>query len=126
MVTKFGRFIRHLRLDFDITLKDMADILDVSPAMLSGVENGNKSIPLNWEKIIIDHFRLSDVQKAKLHEYILESINQIRVNTSEVSLEKVDLAVLFARNFEKMSEEKSKEMKELLKKIDEVDELEND
>jgi len=125
MITKFGKFVRHLRLDHNIILKDMADTLGVSPAMLSGVENGKKSIPLDWEKKLVIEYRLDTDQQKELHDAILESINQVRLETKGSSFEKVDLAISFARNFDKMSDEKLKEMMELLKEVEEADNVGN-
>jgi HTH-type transcriptional regulator, competence development regulator len=119
MITKFGKFVRHLRLDHDIVLKEMADTLGVSPAMLSGVENGKKSIPLNWEKKIVIGYQLDSEQQKELHDAIVESINQVRLETKGLSFEKVDLAISFARNFDKMNDKKLKEMMGLLKEIKE-------
>jgi HTH-type transcriptional regulator, competence development regulator len=125
MITKFGKFVRHLRLDHDIILKEMADTLGVSPAMLSGVENGKKSIPLDWEKKLVIGYQLDLEQQKELHDAILESINQVRLETKGSSSEKVDLAISFARNFDKMSDEKLKEMMELLKEVEEADNVGN-
>jgi HTH-type transcriptional regulator, competence development regulator len=125
MITKFGRFVRHLRLDHDIILKSMADLLGVSPAMLSGVENGKKSVPLDWERKIVIGYQLDVEQQKELHDAILESINQVRLETKGASLDKVDLVVSFARNFEKMSDEKMKAMMELLQEIEGADNVGN-
>ena len=42
MVTSFGKFLRNLRMDIGELLLNMADKLGVSPAFLSGVENGKR------------------------------------------------------------------------------------
>lgn len=121
MITKFGKFVRHLRLDHDIILKDMADTLEVSPAMLSGVENGKKSIPLDWERKLIKAYSLNDEQQKELHDALVDSINQVRLDTKESSYEKVDLAISFARNFEKMDDDKRKAMMQILQEVEDLD-----
>ena len=45
MITAFGKFLRNLRMDIGELLLQMAEKLDVSPAFLSGVENGKRKIP---------------------------------------------------------------------------------
>ena len=47
MITKIGDFLRKLRLDNQQILKDMAEVLGVSSAFLSAVENGKKSMAFN-------------------------------------------------------------------------------
>ena len=37
-LTEFGKTLRKARIDHDISLKDLADLLNLSPAFLSGVE----------------------------------------------------------------------------------------
>lgn len=48
MLTSVGRFLRTLRIDHGEILKDMADVLGVSSAFLSAVENGKKKMPEGW------------------------------------------------------------------------------
>ena len=48
MVTSFGKFLRNLRMDVGELLLEMAAKLHVSPAFLSGVENGKRKIPEGW------------------------------------------------------------------------------
>jgi len=117
-MTRLGKFLRHLRLDLDIILKDMAEDLDVSPAMLSGVENGKKSIPLEWESKLIELYHLDDKQKAELHQIIIEGIKQIRLDTTNVGNDMTSLAISFARNFEKIDEAKRNAIRALLEEVD--------
>lgn len=45
MLTEFGKVLRKIRIDKGMLLKDMAGALNISPAFLSAVETGKKSIP---------------------------------------------------------------------------------
>ena len=42
---KFGEYLRQKRLDNNIKLKTMAELLDISPAYLSSLENGSRQPP---------------------------------------------------------------------------------
>lgn len=121
MITLFGKFVRHLRLDRDIVLKNMADVIGVSTAMLSGVENGKKSIPLDWEDKLVNHYKLDDKQQQQLHEAIVASINQVRVETKQSTYEKKELAVVFARSFDKIDDNTREELMKLLKEVQDSD-----
>lgn len=44
-VTPLGKFLRGLRVENDVILKDMADSLGYSSSLLSGIELGTKMIP---------------------------------------------------------------------------------
>jgi len=58
MLTPFGKALRKLRLDLDISLKDMAEKLNVSSSFLSAVETGKKKIPQNFLEKIITNYKL--------------------------------------------------------------------
>jgi transcriptional regulator with XRE-family HTH domain len=110
MVSKFGKFLRKLRIDENLILKDMADMLGVTSSMLSAVENGKKSVPLDWEEKINITYNLNQNQKDELHHTILDSVKQIRLDIKDNDYERTDLAVSFARNFDELNEEKIKKI----------------
>jgi len=47
-ITEFGKVVRKARLDAEVSLLQMANDLDVSPAFLSGMETGRKKITGEW------------------------------------------------------------------------------
>ena len=56
MLTQFGKELRHIRLDRDEKLKDMAEKLGVTVSYLSAVENGKRNIPDNWIEMIASEY----------------------------------------------------------------------
>lgn len=64
LVTALGSYIRNMRLKKNIGLREMAEILEISPAYLSNVESGKHSMtnPLLLKKIAkyldVDHLKL--------------------------------------------------------------------
>lgn len=71
-VTDFGKFCRLIRVKNDLILKDMSDILRVSPAYLSAVENGKRKIPKEWGTILKEKFILSKNEVEEL-DLIIQS-----------------------------------------------------
>ena len=65
-LTEFGKFLRKLRIDNEELLKDMAIKLNTTPAFLSMVETGRRSIPKKWEEEIEKIYSLSLIQKEEL------------------------------------------------------------
>ena len=65
-LTEFGKFLRKLRIDNGELLKDMAIKLNTTPAFLSMVETGRRSIPKKWEEEIEKIYSLSLKQKEEL------------------------------------------------------------
>lgn len=45
---KFGTFVRNRRKELGITLRDFALQLNISPAYVSDIENGNRYAPVNY------------------------------------------------------------------------------
>lgn len=45
---KFGTYVKGRRSELDMTLKDFAISMNLSPAYISDIENGNRYAPLNY------------------------------------------------------------------------------
>lgn len=79
LVTALGSYIRNKRLQKNIGLREMAELLEISPAYLSNLESGKHSMtnPLLLKKIAkylnIDHLKL-----FKIIGYTDKDIYEIR------------------------------------------------
>ena len=112
LVIALGYYIRNKRLQKNIGLREMAELLKISPAYLSNLESGKHSMtnPLLLKKIAkilkIDHLKLfkiigytdkdmSDLKKELTNEIIEEfsdiNIGEIIKNLMEMSSEKIEL-----------------------------------
>ena len=60
MITSVGKYLRKLRIDNGEILRDMADVLNVSSAFLSAVENGKKKMPTLWLPKLQKNYNLTD------------------------------------------------------------------
>ena len=105
MYTDLGKFLRHLRIENEETLMDMAKKLDVSAAFLSSIEHGKKNLPINLKKRLIEVYDLNSNQVTTLEESIDLSVSSLEINLQNVSKEKQKLGVLFARSFEDLDED---------------------
>lgn len=97
MVTSFGKFLRNLRMDIGELLLNMADKLGVSPAFLSGVENGKRKIPEGWLSKIAALYGLSEEQNEKMKAAYYDSNNEIEIGLHDLQRNQRDLAIAFAR-----------------------------
>jgi transcriptional regulator with XRE-family HTH domain len=114
MRTSIGDFLRRLRMNNGQKLKDMAEILDVTSSFLSAVENGKKSMPNSMFNKIKEEYKLTDEQVEQMKKSILESQNTISLNVKNVSNMNRELAVSFARQFDEMDEETSRQILNVL------------
>lgn len=116
MATAIGDYLRKLRLANGEVLKDMAEKLGVSSAFLSAVEHGKKKVPANWDEKLRGIYHLSDVEMEHFNKAIMESRDTIELNIKDSHPQNRELAISFARQFDSIDEETSKEIMTILKK----------
>ena len=76
-LTEFGKFSRKLRIDNGELLKDMAIKLNTTPAFLSMVETGRRSIPKKLEEEIEKSYSCLSLEQK---EELISILNRMRRN----------------------------------------------
>lgn len=69
-LTNLGAFLRRIRRDHNELIKDMADKLQVTPAVISDFELGRKWIDGVSMRLLINEYNLDKVQQIELRECI--------------------------------------------------------
>lgn len=110
MLTEFGKLLRKIRIDHGEILKDMATKLGVSSAYLSAVEVGKRNIPESWNHQIISFYSLNAPEAESLKRAADLSLKNVTVNFERTGGTQRQAALVFARNFEDMSEETAKKL----------------
>ncbi|MGN0692564.1 MAG: helix-turn-helix domain-containing protein, partial [Oscillospiraceae bacterium] len=77
--TKFGEYLRILRVQHHEVMGDVAKLLGVSTPFLSAVENGKKNVPTEWFDILADHYSLSEDQVNEMQEAAEISKTQVKI-----------------------------------------------
>ena len=114
MYTKFGEFMRVLRIKHHEIMGDIADMLGVSLPFLSAVENGKRNVPADWVDKIVSHYNLSPEDTQDLLEAIEQSKTQIKLDLKSSEFFQRTAALQFARSFDNMDEDTAKRIIELL------------
>lgn len=114
--TKFGEFVRVLRIKNHEVMGDMAKMLGASLPFLSAVENGKKNVPNDWVDKIVAHYNLSPAEKDELVEAIEESKVQYKISSKKANSIQRKTALAFARSFEEMDDDTALRILELLSK----------
>lgn len=116
MLTRFGKQLRTLRIEYDQRLKDMADKLGVTAAYLSAVENGKRKVPDSWISTLTNSYGLSNEEACKLQElaYEEEHKTSVKISFENASESEIDLAMSFARRFKNLSDEQVNELQKIL------------
>lgn len=112
--TAFGKYLRGLRLENEIFLKDMADVLNVSSAYLSSIELGKKSVPDSFVAKIVDEYGLNSNETADLRHAAALSQPSVKIDLVGKQNDDRELVMSFALRYESLSEESKKQLKKLL------------
>lgn len=103
MLTKFGLVTRKLRLDRELRLRDMADLLQLSSAFVSAIETGRKPIPDDYVAAVCRVLAASNAETRDLRQAADEARTSVHVG----KLDGADRALIasFARNFKELPPE---------------------
>ncbi len=116
--TKYGEFIRILRVKHHEVMGDLAKVLDTTLPFMSAVENGKKNVPGEWPELLIKHYSLNNDEAAELYQSIEESKTQMKINLISANNTQRRLAVQFQRSFENLDEDTATAIMDLLNKED--------
>ncbi len=116
--TKFGEFVRILRIKHHEIMGDMARMLGTSLPFLSAVETGKKNVPQEWVKKIVAYYNLNEQEEKNLLQSIEDSKTQMKLSLINSSNQKRNAALQFARSFEDMDDETANKIMEILERSD--------
>ena len=88
MITEFGKLLRIIRINSGDSAKDMAKKLNMSPSYLSTIENGKRNIPPDMEDLLINAYKLSERDKAKLRKAMVDSSDTVKIDLTELAEKK--------------------------------------
>ena len=119
MLSVYGKLLRKIRIDNNELLNDMALKLDVSPALLSYIENDKREIPKDFTDKVVVAYGLSADDAGQLMAGELQVKKTVKVDLApQVSFAKRETAMLFARTFNNMNDDVLAKIKELLEGSD--------
>ena len=116
--TKYGEFMRVLRVKSHEVMGDTAKLLGVKVPFVSAVESGKRNVPEEWIPKLIDHYALNAEGQEELRDAIESSKTQMKINLISASNTQRKLAVQFQRSFEKLDEGTAEAILKLLNQED--------
>jgi transcriptional regulator with XRE-family HTH domain len=114
MATELGKFLRKMRIDHNELLKDMADKIGMSTAMLSAIENAKRNVPSGFAEALAQCYGLSEEHLDQLEYCIASSKGQAQISLKGLSQDDKRLAFSFARRFSELDEEKKLQIRNLV------------
>lgn len=113
-MTPFGRFMRHLRTEKGLLLKDVADMLSVTSAYLSAVEHGKKGQPsAAMISQLEDKLKLTTQQRKELRAAARDSMSSMEI-PSKATPFAFETANAFARKLPNLSEQQLRKIKSIV------------
>jgi HTH-type transcriptional regulator, competence development regulator len=116
MATPFGKLVRKLRIEHDLTLKNMADEFGFSSAYLSALEMGDKNVTEDTVNKVSEFFKLSIQDREKLSQAAIESNSAVKIPMDNLSAFDRTFVASFARRYSDLSQETKQAISELLYK----------
>ena len=96
MVTPYGKHIRKIRIDRDMKMTQMAELMGVSKAYISSVENGRRRITEKYQELSERALNLSPDEKMMARELIAESQPFVVIRLDNLPDEGRKMVVLFS------------------------------
>lgn len=115
-MTPYGLFMRKLRLEQGLLLKDMADALGVSSSFLSALEHGKKGAPNNdFIAALTGKYALNAAQREELRSAVRDSSTSLAI-PSKVTPLGFETAHAFARRLPNLSESQLRQLQKIIDK----------
>ena len=112
--SKFGEFMRILRIKKGEYMGQIAEMLGTTTPFLSAVENGKKNVPKAWKEKIVDHYSLNESEIRELENAIEASKLQMKFDLRNSGEKKRQAVLQFARSFDDVDEETAEKILKLL------------
>lgn len=119
MKTIFGKELVKIRLENNISLKDMAAGLSVPSSYLSAVESASdnsKKVTSDFLERILGFLCLDEEQEIGLRNKATMSSGECLIDTSSLDEHKIDTLTMFARRVRDLPDGELEEIRKLLKK----------
>ena len=114
MLTTLGRMLRKMRIDNGELLRDMAERLHMSSAMLSAIENGNRKPMEDFALRLAAEYSLDDSERVALEDAVAEQRAQVMIGLKGANRDDRELAVAFARQFDTLEDEAKNKIRAIL------------
>lgn len=117
-LTEYGKAVRKYRIDAEITAKEMADALGVTPAYLSALETGKRRLGNAFLEKVIQFFDDRGIDASDLYDAAAATQTEVHLDMSGLNGDTRAKVAAFARNFSSMDADRKRELLEdLLKKM---------
>ena len=139
--TEIGMFLRRIRVERNMTQKEMAEKLDISGSMLYAIETGARKVPVGFVDMVNEALQLKEEARTRLYvantrqqkrievpigsdasDEKIEKIRDITNIVTDCSETRVEIVQKFAETLNTCSEEKMQFLDDLVRNLDDCSE----
>ena len=118
IATGLGQLLRKIRIDSGEVLMHMASKLKMSPAFLSAIELGKRSVPSDFVTNLITNYDLDNDVVTKIIHTIEEDKRIIELNLADADDQQIDAALAFTRRVKSMDPKKLEALMKIFEATD--------
>ncbi|MCR5623164.1 MAG: helix-turn-helix domain-containing protein [Treponema sp.] len=114
---EYGKFLKHLRIEKEEMLRDMAHRLGLNSSYLSAIESGTRDIPAGLTDKICSLYGLSEGEGQKLKNAELDAERKVlQINMEEINKNRLakEVVLNFAGKAASLTEEQLLKINEVL------------
>lgn len=114
-MTPFGKAVRKLRIEHDMLLGAMAEVVDLSASYLSQIETGKRQVPIDLPVKISRMFNLPPEQASSLKQLAAQSMTDVSIKLGDdATVQDRMLATNFALAFARLNPEEKRKIQILV------------
>ncbi len=114
-LTPFGKKLRIFRIERGEVLYDMAQKLNLSSSYISSIETGRRKATEEFIGKLCDAYFLNNDERKSFEDAAEQSAVSVSLDFDNVSHEQKNLALAFAKKFDKLDSETIKKINKLMK-----------
>ncbi|MBQ3425534.1 MAG: helix-turn-helix transcriptional regulator [Clostridia bacterium] len=115
-LTPFGKKLKIFRIERGEIIYDMAQKLGVSSSYISAIETGKRKIPETFLSKLQQCYKLNSSEYESFKQAAEKSISSITMNFNTASDAQKDLALSFAKKFDRLDKKTIEEINQLMKR----------
>ena len=118
MISAFGKVMRDVRNKAGDSLRTCASKLEITPAFLSSMEIGRKSIPTYYPEKIKNLYNLSHDEYISLYNAMIETNKHVDIEIEKMNEAQKEVSMTFARKIENADPELVEKLRKVLMESD--------
>jgi len=114
MITLLGKYLRKARIDLDLSLRELADQIGISPAQLSAIETGKRDAKTDVIDKMANAIGISSNKEREYFEQIaIRSNSEVSFKVRDLNEATANTVTLLARHAGKLKPETVQKIEQL-------------